>query len=664
MAKSTRRASVPVAQNPADDWWTRPPEKPLPPLAQDQPSRGSMTVLVLVDSSAPAHAMVGPGVIAALHHWGAPYTLHDLASGPLGKDQLRGHAGILLAQENLGRALRPADAQAMLAAMEEGVGLLSLDPWVDNYPKALTAKLQLSAGRSTSAPALRLGAVDHFITAWRRADEKVTLRQSVAINPLSAPGPSLLQSEKGASLLRAGRCGSGRWVWWGVSPKLWLRETLGHSWGLDDLLWRGLAWSARKPWVMKAMPPLLTMRFDDCQGAGSLWWLLGYAGQKPLHPALRRILNLQHGGQASVVHGFKYVRELNLLGWKPEVSLFIDQVTPDQWLALESIYQAGNVQLSAHALEDGYDAQGKWWSHFVYMKGLEVRRGGKVAFRHSIGDVAGGDEGDFQYRVVRYDPEELARNFIHLDRLWAAHRIRPGLTPNMHWRNPTSDSLPLLKERGQVFAMWPTRINYAYADPQAYDWRLLPYGDPGFCMDYLPIPVDAPTIAPTDFFNIGAFLFHGYKPDPLQPKVDYCRDGLPVQPGLLTHRNLSQIARSIVKQASLGLQGLFFGLPVSHEMNLGTLTVEEWRQVLQEVEQGLARYPRQQVKVDEISQTARDKCTTHLSRAEARDGRVMLEITGQAGAGAPLHLYRDEGDSCTCQWLSTGSFSGSRSLTL
>ena len=98
-------------------------------------------------------------------------------------------------------------------------------------------------------------------------------------------------------------------MWWGVSPKVWLPETLGHAWGLDDFFWRGLAWVARKPFVMKAMPPFATMRFDDSGGLAGLWWMLGHAAaQKTPFPAeLHRIIDLKRAGAASVLSEFEYV---------------------------------------------------------------------------------------------------------------------------------------------------------------------------------------------------------------------------------------------------------------------------------------------------------------------------------------------------------------------
>jgi hypothetical protein len=46
---------------------------------------------------------------------------------------------------------------------------------------------------------------------------------------------------------------------------------LGPVHGLDDLVWRGIAWAARKPFVMQGLPNFITMRVDDV--TGGFWWV-------------------------------------------------------------------------------------------------------------------------------------------------------------------------------------------------------------------------------------------------------------------------------------------------------------------------------------------------------------------------------------------------------
>jgi hypothetical protein len=64
--------------------------------------------------------------------------------------------------------------------------------------------------------------------------------------------------------------GQGRAVQWTSTD--WMAVAVkGPMAGLDDLVWRGLAWSARKPFVVRGMPHFLTLRVDDSEGP--FWWL-------------------------------------------------------------------------------------------------------------------------------------------------------------------------------------------------------------------------------------------------------------------------------------------------------------------------------------------------------------------------------------------------------
>jgi hypothetical protein len=67
--------------------------------------------------------------------------------------------------------------------------------------------------------------------------------------------------------LEVSNYGNGKVVkWCGYD---WVFEnTLGPVYGMDDLLWRGIVWAARKPFAMQGLPPMITMRVDDVDGDG------------------------------------------------------------------------------------------------------------------------------------------------------------------------------------------------------------------------------------------------------------------------------------------------------------------------------------------------------------------------------------------------------------
>jgi hypothetical protein len=90
---------------------------------------------------------------------------------------------------------------------------------------------------------------------------------------------------------------------------------LGPLEGLDDLVWRSVVWSARKPFVMRGLPHLVTMRMDDTSGP------------------------------------FTWVHIANEMGFKPWVSLFWNSITDPEALDLKSLTLAGNATASMHSFD-------------------------------------------------------------------------------------------------------------------------------------------------------------------------------------------------------------------------------------------------------------------------------------------------------------------------
>jgi len=647
-----------------DSRWKKPADKPVIDLAQNRPAEGNRTVLVLVDAKRPAFKDVHHVALAALHHMGIPYKTWDIGIRPLPEQVAKEQTLILLAQERLGASLSKQSAQAILAGLKNGTGLFSLDPWIMSYPGDFARVLKLGGGSERAIASIRFRTNRHYISALRDDNESVQFRKPVPAVPLTGQGTALL-AEHGAPFMRAGQVGAGRFVWFGISPKVWFYEHLGHGWGLDDMFWRSIAWAAKKPFVMKAMPPHVSMRFDDCAGLGGLWWIIGNTNSLniPHSKPLARIINLEPAGGASVLNHFNYVKVLNDFGWKPEISLFVDQVSNEDWHHLKTIYDNNNVQASLHgSFRDGFDEKGQWFSDFVMYRGVECLAEDRVVLKSNLAPenvhIFMEAKKQAPYRIARYSDRILEKRMRRLDRIWKARGIIPGHTLNNHWRNVPSNALRFLKKRGQTFTITSGRCNYVHVDPEGYDWRKLPYGDAGAFMDYMPIPADAHGVNPGDFFsfrgNVGPRMPH----DPVSDNVDFCRGGKKPIAGLLTHRDPELIARRIIQHTKFGLQSLFFGFPTTHEMNLATFTKEEWRNILQAVETGLRRQPKMFVRLDEIGCAAKSKCETHIDTIQWNGAALQLVLSGKAKTDVWLRVFHDKGNDCTESFLKISPFNG------
>src|SRR5262249_44388446 len=93
---------------------------------------------------------------------------------------------------------------------------------------------------------------------------------------------------------------------------------------MDDLVWRGFVWAARKPFVFRGLPNFVTMRVDDVEGP--FWW----------------------------------VSIANEVGFKPWIGPFINYVSPASAADLRNFVTKGLATSSVHAF-CGFDFV--YWNH-------------------------------------------------------------------------------------------------------------------------------------------------------------------------------------------------------------------------------------------------------------------------------------------------------------
>src|SRR5215813_7658837 len=278
-------------------------------------SRGNLAVVVVLDSSQPEFPLLFETTFGALAHFGIPFRVADLARGPLTDDALRGCRAVLLPQEHLGGRLGATGQAVLLRAAEDGTGLVNLDADLAAYSAEwLRAAGIAGAGRggevvTGGTQTLGVRNTEHPVTWWQAGATRKPLKVPVPTALGRAVDASvLIEDGQGAPMLVARRFGAGKIVQWLASPKLWLRQYFGHTFGLDDVWVRGLTWAARKPFVMKAMPPFVRFRFDDCQG---LWRdakdlrfvdVLNEAGHVPNLSFCIRSLTADGAAKASALH--------------------------------------------------------------------------------------------------------------------------------------------------------------------------------------------------------------------------------------------------------------------------------------------------------------------------------------------------------------------------
>jgi hypothetical protein len=570
-------------------------------------SRGNLALVVVVDSSQPEFPLLFETTFGALAHFGIPFRVADLAAGPLTDDALAGCRAALVVQEHLGGRLGSAGQAVLLRAAEQGMGLVSFDADLAGYGSAwLSAAGLAGAGRdgevvTGGTQALGVTGASHPITWWQDGERKKALKvPTPTALARVVDATTLIEDGAGAPMLTARRFGRGKIVQWLVSPKLWRRQYFGHTFGLDDVWLRGITWAARKPFVMKAMPPFVRFRFDDCQG---LW---------------REARDL------------RFVDVLNEAGHVPNLSFCIRSLTPDGAAKASALFAAGKAEFSPHTLAPG--------TSLFY------------------GDERG-----------EYSPARFVDLWSEIDDTLAKLAIRPSRILSDHDHGWSAHAIPGLVARGITYKMNITMPGEPWEAPHR-DWRPAPYGSMDYAFDFLPEPAERffavynhypPAFeAARAYLDADHFLYH--RPGGYGPYKWDMLNGLTVGPVYVANQ-IQAAARRLADHTRLGLDAMFFGGSITHSHFARHLGDNEWRELLRRADQLLPRHRYERVPYDFIADYALGKVLTTIENAEESEGRVRVDLEGEAIVSLRLWVFTAEaGDEH--RFETTEPFTGRRTL--
>ena len=397
-------------------------------------SEGNGCLGIVVDSGDTGNwPAVDETVFAALMHFGLPYRVLDVASARLTAAALGGFRAIVLAQAHLGARLSPGEAEALRVVVRAGTGLVCVDGDLTAYPAAAREVFGLTGACVTiQRKGVRIGRDDHFITSTRRRGETVIFDQPVDVCRVDAPAWAdpphcLLVTDDGWPALVVRDYGQGKVATCTLSALVWSRDYLGHVMGLDDLFWKGIVWAARKPFVMRAMPPFVTFVLDDA---------------------------------SSSYNHFRYLDTFNQHGYIPHVGVYLDDV--------DKVMHDVQGQ-DSHALKAKFDA------------GLATVAAHGFSYDHEI----------FYDHVARtaWPDEVVKENFRRFDDKFKEWGITHSRMLNAHFGEVGLNALPYLAERGVEFLATTIPYGQAWFEPQATrrPWKdPAPYHNIGFVCDTQP----------------------------------------------------------------------------------------------------------------------------------------------------------------------------------
>jgi hypothetical protein len=231
----------------------------------------SNKALVIVNSSSVYYSHFTNYIIPYLDNFGFPYDVCDVSSASL--PPLNEYAVLIFGHKNVYSSGYPIGQ--IESAVSGGVGLCSFDPHLFDYESGFNI---MTTGQSVNSSTINISNTTHYITrnhAWdtyNLSNDRIDLLSSMTvvhnsslINSMDLA--SLSSNDQTVPLLQVANYGNGRIVRWNSYDWVF-DEILGPVYGMDDLFWRGIVWSARKPFVMQGLPPMITMRIDDVNGTG------------------------------------------------------------------------------------------------------------------------------------------------------------------------------------------------------------------------------------------------------------------------------------------------------------------------------------------------------------------------------------------------------------
>lgn len=275
-----------------------------------------------------------------LVHAGIPFVTFDVSTEELDEDSLSSAALVLVGQERLLSGLPRGVLATLETAVNRGVGLVNVDCDLRGASGRVRSFLGLEpAKHPVCSDQLFFPSNRHYVTELHARNELLSIKRFVPLYPQASRSPDwrvLAEAILGKEQLIASRhltpgtrlepghapvllardsSGLGRMAHFNVSQRLWLEEFNGHVAGLDDVLYRLIVWTAKKPFAVKTLPPFVSLRIDDCVGA----------------------------------HDFRYVEIFNQYGFIPTVACFWDKLSESGWDRVKELSATGAARFPTHA---------------------------------------------------------------------------------------------------------------------------------------------------------------------------------------------------------------------------------------------------------------------------------------------------------------------------
>jgi len=552
-----------------------------------------MKVACLVDSTGAEYDDFLNSMPSAFRAFGIPHEMLDLAKRDLSAECLKSHSAMFIGQHHLGESISMKDTEAIIDAVRDGTGLVCFDGDLHRYEAPFKDAFGLKTSEGpTHMPHLttemvRIWDNSHYITSTKELDF-IGFNKPVEVgNIVNVEREheilAVIANNSGCPALITEALGKGRAVISSLSPKVWLNDYLGHFGGLDDVFWRSVVWVARKPFVTFSMPPFVTIRIDDCSGAGN----------------------------------FRWVKILNEHGFIPHVSLFTENIGNRGARAIKRLHDGGRAEFSVHAFT---------WNKQTYWK------------PKSPSDHGEGNE---------FSEGELELFFEGLDEVRERWGIKWSKVLTAHFGEVGRNAVPFLKERGITYLAIPYDFGQPYGVsalqlPGDRLRDLKPFGGQGGVIDRHPDDPDLFIAAPSYNSVPNAMLRVLTEKGAITPDgqtYDFLWETA------RTKVDIELAAWYAAFGIKLCLDGLSFAVLVTHEQNIVVLNDGEWDQLLSRVDALTSKYEKIYRSWGDIAEYAENLYSSHLAHADydPMTKRASCRVEGNSSTPLYIHVFRDVG---------------------
>ena len=560
--------------------------------------------LVIVNSASARYLDFRNHIQPYLDNFGVPYSVLDIRTDAI-TATISEHALIIIGHRELDTNHIYFDTSTqniVSTAVSNGTGLVNFDSALsgDGNSSRYTfvedifgfAYTNDTAGSDDiTFPATEPGNKLHYITALHSTAEQVPIRSDLNLAGVTLPTGVTAIALRGADpLLMVSTHGQGRAVQWGGCD--WMTMTVkGPVAGLDDLVWRSLVWAARKPFVMRGMPPMATLRVDDVSGPT---------------PAVSNTSSLTNWVQVAIDAGFK-----------PYLSLFYDCLDNAEISYIRKVVTNGQATASIHAHGDCGPGGFFYFDH----PNLQSWPDNVMAEKFALGTAWHLNNGIPISKVVTPHYSEIGANAFQGLKDWGVEFVQIEIVPGT-------------VEYGANPAPWlvgaPYRLYETPGEGQS------PY--PFYYADYLSIP---------NHPELDGWFFNAYteiRDD--APCQEFCPDNdVTASIGRGT-RQLKRAFDSMVMGELFTHDYFFYPIP----NNPGETTIiskNTWRAILQGITNGIAGYKPQFVTLDHANQYVRATRTARLTNATYNTvtKEVQIGLGGRADLQLQLQVFVGEGNA-------------------